>query len=102
MLLIDFAMNMAKSFDPNKWVPMIRRITNAPPSAAKICTLAQGLKDIKLGKPFTYIGTKDSMFMNQSNTVTIGEEAVSFDNTGLPVVLNQLTVAELRPFNTKF
>jgi branched-chain amino acid transport system substrate-binding protein len=100
MVLIDLAMNMAKSYDPNKWVPMIRKITNAPKGAARACTLAQGLHDLKLGKTFTYIGTKDSMFMNKSNTVTVGEEAITFDNTGLPVVLNQLPVAELAPYNS--
>ncbi|HUZ41859.1 MAG TPA: ABC transporter substrate-binding protein [Acidimicrobiales bacterium] len=100
MLLIDFAMHMAKSFNPNKWVPEIRKITNAPKGAVRVCTLAQGLREIKLGKRFTYIGTKDSMVLNKSNTVTISEEAIAFDNTGLPVVLNQLTLAELAPFNS--
>jgi ABC-type branched-subunit amino acid transport system substrate-binding protein len=100
MVLIDFAMNMAHSFDPNKWVPEVRKITNPPAGAVKVCTLAQGLHDLKLGKHITYIGTKDSMFMNKSNTVTVGEEAITFDNTGLPVVINQLPVSALSPYNS--
>jgi ABC-type branched-subunit amino acid transport system substrate-binding protein len=100
MILADLAMNMAKSLDPNKWVPDILKITNPPKGAIPICTLGQGLRYLKQGKAITYIGTKGSMFMNHSNTVTVGEEAISFNNTGLPVVLNQLTVSELAPYNS--
>jgi branched-chain amino acid transport system substrate-binding protein len=100
MVLVDFAMTMAKSYDPNKWVPMIREITNPPKGATSVCTLAQGLQLLKKGKAITYIGTKGSMFMNASNTVTVAEEAISFDKTGLPLVLNQLTLKELAPYNS--
>lgn len=100
MILIDLAMTKAHSFDPNKWVPMIRRITNPPKGAIKVCTLAQGLHYLKKGKAITYIGTKGSMTMNASNTVTVAEEAIAFNNTGLPVVLNQLPLSALSPYNS--
>jgi ABC-type branched-subunit amino acid transport system substrate-binding protein len=100
LVLIDLAMTKANSVNPNLWVPQVRQITNPPAGATQVCTLAQGLKLLKEHKPITYIGTKGSMFMNASNTVTVSEEAIGFNNVGLAVVKDQLPEAELAPFNS--
>lgn len=99
MTLVGLAMLKAHSIDPNKWMPVVHTITNAPPSATRVCTFAQGRALLEKGKAITYIGTKGPMTVNASNTVTVNEEAIGFDNQGNAVVRNQLTEAELQKYN---
>jgi ABC-type branched-subunit amino acid transport system substrate-binding protein len=99
LTLIALAMLKANSVQPDKWVPEVKAITNAT-NATPVCTFAQGKALIAQGKAITYVGTKGSMAMNSSNTVTVSEEAITFDNSGNTVVRNQLPESELQPFNT--
>lgn len=54
----------------------------------------------KEGKSITFVGTKGSMFLNRSNVVTLSDEAVGFDNTGLLLVTNQLPISALAPYSS--
>jgi len=99
LVLIGLAMLKAHSVDPNAWMPVVHTITNAPKGARRVCTLQQGRALLKKGKAITYVGTKGPMTVNASNTVTVNEEAVTFDNEGNPVVRNQLTEGELAKYN---
>lgn len=94
IVLVALAMLKAHSVQPGKWVPQIRTITNNQ-HGARVCTFAQGKKDIEEGKPFTYIGTKGSMFMNAANTVTANEEFITFGPGGSSVVKNQVPAAKI-------
>jgi branched-chain amino acid transport system substrate-binding protein len=99
VVLAALAMLKAKSTDPNKWMPEVHTITNPPAGATRVCTFAEGKQLLSEGKTITYVGTKGPMTVNASNTVTVNEEAIGFDGKGNPLVKNQLTSAELQPYN---
>lgn len=98
LVLIALAMLKAHSVQPDKWMPQVRSITNST-NGTQVCTLAQGEKLIKEGKPITYIGTKGSMRLNDANTVTIDEEFTRFGQGGSAIVRNQVPARDIRDLN---